>query len=95
MRGMTTGQLPDRLPLPSGHGAERRRVALLLETADVLAERARRTADATQAQVLLRRSAQRRAQAASLAAGDRSPAADRGPGPGVARPRGSSLPGRG
>lgn len=48
-------------------------MALLLETADVLAERARRTADATQAQVLLRRSAQRRAQAARLAAGDSSP----------------------
>ncbi|MCZ2858510.1 hypothetical protein [Blastococcus sp. VKM Ac-2987] len=67
---MTTGQLPDRLSLPHGRREERRRVALLLETADVLAERARRTDDATQAQVLLRRSAQRRAQAARLAAGD-------------------------
>ncbi|MGY1987056.1 hypothetical protein ACI792_12585 [Blastococcus sp. SYSU DS0669] len=60
---MTPGQLPG----PQVGGEDRRRVALLLETADVLAERAHRTADASQAQVLLRRSAQRRAQAARLA----------------------------
>ncbi|MGY2002799.1 hypothetical protein [Blastococcus sp. SYSU DS1024] len=61
---MTSGQLP---AVRVG-GEERRRVALLLETADVLADRASRTADAAQAQVLLRRSAQRRAQAERLAA---------------------------
>ncbi|MGY1849146.1 MULTISPECIES: hypothetical protein [unclassified Blastococcus] len=61
---MTSGQLP----AARVGGEERRRVALLLETADVLADRASRTPDAVQAQVLLRRSAQRRAQAARLAA---------------------------
>ncbi|WP_347058966.1 hypothetical protein ABC795_01110 [Blastococcus sp. HT6-30] len=71
---MTSGQLPDQVPLPHVRGEQRRRVALLLETADVLAERARRTDDLVQAQVLLRRSAQRRAQAARLAAGEGRPA---------------------
>ncbi|MGY1834597.1 hypothetical protein ACI79P_05755 [Blastococcus sp. SYSU DS0510] len=67
---MTPGQLPG----PQVGGEDRRRVALLLETADVLAERAHRTADASQAQVLLRRSAQRRAQAARLASTGPPPA---------------------
>ncbi|MGY2083231.1 hypothetical protein [Blastococcus sp. SYSU DS0539] len=88
---MTSGQLPDRVALRRGRPEERRRVALLLETADVLAERARRTDDRTQAQVLLRRSAQRREQAARLAAGDRAPDRPREPG----RPAGNSLPDRG
>ena len=64
--------------MPRVTGEERRQVALLLETAEVLAERARRTADSTQAQVLLRRSAQRRAQAARLAAAGSVPAPGRG-----------------
>ena len=73
MSGMTTGQLPEGIPVRRVTGDQRRRIALLLETADVLAERAQRTADATQAQVLLRRSAQRRAQAVRLAAGRSGP----------------------
>ncbi|MDK3257144.1 hypothetical protein [Blastococcus capsensis] len=73
---MTTGQLPRRVPAPRPTADQRRRVALLLETADVLAERARRTDDRVQAQVLLRRSAQRRAQAATLATGRPAPAPD-------------------
>ena len=76
MSGMTTGQLPQGVPAPRATAEHRRRVALLLETADVLAERARRTDDTIQAQVLLRRSAQRRAQAASLATGRPGPAPD-------------------
>ncbi|WP_166533491.1 hypothetical protein [Blastococcus xanthinilyticus] len=64
---MSTGQLTPGVPGPRQATDQRRRVALLLETADVLAERARRTDDAVLAQVLLRRSAQRRAQAARLA----------------------------
>ncbi|MCF6508430.1 hypothetical protein E9549_13580 [Blastococcus sp. MG754426] len=63
---------PGHPPGPHVGTADRRRVALLLETADVLAERAARTADTAQAQVLLRRSAQRRAQAERLAS-DGSP----------------------
>ncbi|MGY1723834.1 hypothetical protein [Blastococcus sp. SYSU DS0533] len=75
---MTTGHRP----APHVGGADRRRVALLLETADVLAERAARTADTAQAQVLLRRSAQRRAQAERLAsAGLLPPDGRRGSGP--------------
>ncbi|CCG01291.1 conserved protein of unknown function [Blastococcus saxobsidens DD2] len=63
--------------MPRATADQRRRVALLLETADVLAERARRTDDTVQAEVLLRRSAQRRAQAARLAAGRALPVPDR------------------
>ena len=77
MSAMTTGQLPPGVAAPRPTAEHRRRVALLLETADVLAERVRRTDDAVQAQVLLRRSAQRRAQAASLATGRTGPAPDR------------------
>jgi hypothetical protein len=78
--------IPGQLPAPQVGGEDRRRVALLLETADVLAERAHRTADASQAQVLLRRSAQRRAQAARLASTG-PPPSDGGRGTG-APPRG-------
>ncbi|WP_236831652.1 hypothetical protein [Blastococcus sp. KM273128] len=77
---MTTGSPP----APHVGAADPRRVALLLETADVLARRAARTADAAQARVLLRRSAQRRAQAERLASEGR-----RGTGSPVA---GSSAP---
>lgn len=76
---MPSTKRPDPGPALRAAGGEpgaldcRRRVALLLETAQVLAERARRTEDVTQAQVLLRRSAQRRAQALRLAAAERMP----------------------
>ncbi|RZU34066.1 hypothetical protein [Blastococcus saxobsidens] len=74
---MVPRQKPDPVPAPRGTGergtVDRRRVALLLETAEVLAERARRTDDAAQSQVLLRRAAQRRAQAQRLAASGRAP----------------------
>ncbi|WP_157944059.1 hypothetical protein [Blastococcus atacamensis] len=75
---MPSAQRPERVPAPrdglgGGSPDRRRRVALLLETAEVLADRARRTGDATQAQVLMRRSAQRRAQALRLAAAERVP----------------------
>ena len=70
---MTSEQVPaPRVSVDRG-GSDRRRVVLLLETADVLAERARRTDDPAQAQVLLRRAAQRRAQAQRLAAAGRAP----------------------
>ncbi|WP_147251431.1 hypothetical protein [Blastococcus sp. TBT05-19] len=71
---MPSTQRPDRIPAPrEGSSDRRRRVALLLETADVLAERARRSSDAAQAAVLARRSAQRRAQAVRLAASESVP----------------------
>ena len=75
---MPSTKRPEQVPAPRATGERgaldrRRRVALLLETAEVLAERARRTQDAKQAQVLLRRSAQRRAQALRLAAAERAP----------------------
>ncbi|TFV53729.1 hypothetical protein [Blastococcus sp. TF02A-35] len=75
---MPSAKRSDRLPVPrseAGGGVpdRRRRVALLLETAEVLAERARRTEDSAQAQVLMRRSAERRAQAVRLAASGRAP----------------------
>ncbi|MDP5183860.1 hypothetical protein QOZ88_14570 [Blastococcus sp. BMG 814] len=85
---MSTGHLP----VPQAGGADRRRVALLLETADVLAERAARTADAAQAQVLLRRSAQRRAQAARLASAGPPPPGGRA-GAGAPPAAGSSASG--
>jgi hypothetical protein len=94
MSGMTTGQLPGSVPASRASVAQRRRVALLLETADVLAERARRTDDALLAQVLLRRSAQRRAQAARLVAGGRPvPAAVRRRQPGRGQPGGAAPEG--
>jgi putative heme degradation protein len=75
---MPSTKRPDQVLAPRATGERgaldcRRRVALLLETAAVLAERARRTQDVAQAQVLLRRSAQRRAQALRLAAAERTP----------------------
>jgi len=75
---MPSKKRSDERLTPSGAGERgpldrKRRVALLLETAAVLAERARRTDDATQAQVLLRRSAQRRSQALRLAATGHTP----------------------
>src|SRR5687767_8877486 len=50
----------------AGGADDLRRMVLLLETADVLERRARRTSDHAQVDVLLRRSDQRRRQANAL-----------------------------
>ena len=50
----------------AGGADDLRRMVLLLETADVLERRARRTTDPAQVAVLLRRAQQRRAEADAL-----------------------------
>jgi hypothetical protein len=49
-----------------GNADDLRRMVLLLETADVLERRARRTSDPAQGRVLLRRAEQRRKEATGL-----------------------------
>jgi hypothetical protein len=56
-------------PRAVGRTDELRRMVLLLETAEVLEARARRTSDPAQTVVLLRRAEQRRQQAARLREG--------------------------
>jgi hypothetical protein len=68
---MTTSRAQDAPPTPrsssvGGGNDDLRRMVLLLETADVLQRRARRTGDPTQVAVLLRRADQRRQEADAL-----------------------------
>ncbi len=62
-RGELSGS---RSPAPADESDGLRRMVLLLETADVLERRARRTADPAQVDVLMRRAEHRRTQADAL-----------------------------
>ena len=59
-------ELPDRSSAVADGADDLRRMVLLLETADVLERRARRTSDPAQVTVLLRRADQRRREATAL-----------------------------
>ena len=72
----TQGTIPEPRPWAGDtRRTQLRQMALLLETAAVLDQRARRAADPVQVAVLRRRAEQRRAQAARIRAGlgDRLP----------------------
>lgn len=57
---------PDSPPALRGEADDLRRMALLMETADVLATRARRTADPVRRAELMRRAGQRRREATGV-----------------------------
>jgi hypothetical protein len=59
-------ELPERSSAVADGADDLRRMVLLLETADVLERRARRTSDPVQVTVLMRRAAQRRREANAL-----------------------------
>ena len=83
-------ELPDRSSAVADGADDLRRMVLLLETADVLERRARRTPDPAQVAVLLRRAEQRRREADAL----RERLAARGAALGHRQPPTSSFPDR-